>query len=395
MAEKVKKAEGPPTREQRLANAIAECEKEFGKEVVVKGMRPLAGRLPTGSLGLDIGMASPVAGGEIRGGWPFGRIVLLWAGEAVGKSFLCCHAIREIQRIGGIAVFVDFEANTAPNWLERIGGDPSKVRVVQASTLNAGFDVARRIIKAAPGLVIVDSLMGIESQAEAERSFADGSYGGAAQKINQFMRTIKAALAPLLSKDAPAIPNNTIVMLTNQMRQAVGKTYGDGSILPGGLGQRHQNQVWLRLSRVDVVKEGQTEEKGEDGKTRKTGGVPVGQDITVEWKKNFACPPLKKCTFRIFFSDSEEWGATEGMIDTADECLRWGREVGIVELAGSWWKYGDVALGQGLAAACRFLREHLEVQEELETRIRAAYGLSTGRTGPEASDTPPKGKKSR
>ena len=390
MAEKAKKVESP-TRDQRLADAIAECEKQHGRDVVVKGIPPLVGRLPTGSLGLDIHMASPVTGGEVRGGWPFGHIVLLWAGEATGKTLLCCHAIREIQKLGGIACFVDFEKATAPHWVEKIGGDPSKVQLVQAANLNAGFDVARKIIKADPGLVIVDSLVGIESQAEAERSFSDGSYGGSAQKINEFMRCITGSLAPTLSNKDRAVPNNTIVMLTNQERVAVGQTYGESRLLPGGKAQRHQSHVWLQLSRVDWVEEGASV----DTEGKKIKGTPVGQDVTVEWRKNYGCPPKKKCMFRIFFADSEEWGATEGMIDVAEECLRWGREAGIVELAGAWWKYGDVSLGQGERAACRFLREHPEVQDELETHIRTAYGLATGQTEPETTATITKAKRSR
>ena len=362
-----KQPEAGPTREQRLADAKAKLEKQYGKDVITLGIPPLAGRLPTGSLGLDVHTASPVAGGEVRGGWPFGHITLLWAGEATGKTLLCCHAIREVQRIGGVACFMDFEKATLPNWIEHCGADPSKVHAVHAATLNTGFDAAREIIRADPGLVIIDSLVGLETASDSERSHTEDSYGGASRDINRFFRTLTSSLSPKLSKDEPAVPNNTVIMVTNQEREAVGQTYGERKLMPGGKAQRHQSHVWMRLDRVEWVEEGSKEA----GNLRR-----VGQDVTVQFRKNIGHAPQQKCTFRIFFSDSEEWGATEGMIDVGEECLRWGKANGIVELAGAWWHYGEIKLGQGERAACRFLRANPEVQQQIENRIRTACGMT-------------------
>ena len=48
---------------------------------------------------------------------------------------------------------------------------------------------------------------------------------------------------------------------------------------------------------------------------------------------------------------------------------------GIVKKAGAWYTYDSERLGQGREASKLFLREHLELRDEIEAKVRAALGL--------------------
>jgi RecA/RadA recombinase len=45
----------------------------------------------------------------LGGGYPKGRIVEIYGPEASGKTTLALHAIAEVQKAGGICLFVDAE----------------------------------------------------------------------------------------------------------------------------------------------------------------------------------------------------------------------------------------------------------------------------------------------
>ena len=52
-----------------------------------------------------------------------------------------------------------------------------------------------------------------------------------------------------------------------------------------------------------------------------------------------------------------------------------GVEAGFVKKSGSWFNYGDERLGQGREAAKRTLKEHPDIRNEIENKVRAEYDL--------------------
>lgn len=55
----------------------------------------------TGSLGLDIALGV--------GGLPRGRVVEIYGPESSGKTTLCLQVVAEMQKLGGVAAFIDAE----------------------------------------------------------------------------------------------------------------------------------------------------------------------------------------------------------------------------------------------------------------------------------------------
>ena len=95
-----------------LAAALQQIEKQFGKGSIMKmgdaeideGIQVVS----TGSLGLDIALGV--------GGLPRGRVVEIYGPESSGKTTLCLQVVAEMQKLGGVAAFIDAEHALDPQY---------------------------------------------------------------------------------------------------------------------------------------------------------------------------------------------------------------------------------------------------------------------------------------
>ena len=89
MAKKeVSKDTGAPAKNPALESALAQIQKQFGKEAIMKmgdGSQQNIEAISSGSLGLDIALGI--------GGYPKGRIVEIYGPESSGKTTLALHAV--------------------------------------------------------------------------------------------------------------------------------------------------------------------------------------------------------------------------------------------------------------------------------------------------------------
>ena len=93
----------------------------------------------------------------------------------------------------------------------------------------------------------------------------------------------------------------------------------------------------------------------------------------VEIVKNKVAPPFKTVDFDIMYGEG---------ISKTGELIDLGMKAGFVEKAGAWFSYNGEKLGQGRENAKIFLREHPEIAQEIENKIRADAGhLTTELTG--------------
>ena len=52
--------------------------------------------------------------------------------------------------------------------------------------------------------------------------------------------------------------------------------------------------------------------------------------------------------------------------------------LGIVNKSGAWYAYNDDKIGQGRENAKIFLKEHKDIMDEVEVKVREQYGLCEG-----------------
>ncbi len=98
--------------------------------------------------------------------------------------------------------------------------------------------------------------------------------------------------------------------------------------------------------------------------------------------KNKLAPPFREAEFDILYGEG---------ISREGDVLDVGVAMGLVEKTGAWYAVGDVRLGQGKENARQYLKEHPELTDELERKIREAMGWTVEPLGEGAeADAPAK-----
>src|SRR5690606_41789366 len=93
-------------------------------------------------------------------------------------------------------------------------------------------------------------------------------------------------------------------------------------------------------------------------------------------------PPFREAEFDILYGEG---------ISREGDVLDVGVAMGLVEKSGAWYAVGDVRLGQGKENARQYLKEHPELTDELERKIREAMGWTVELLGEGAeADAPAK-----
>ena len=110
-----------------LDAALAQIEKQYGKGSVMKLGDNTKNMnievVPTGSLSLDIALGV--------GGMPRGRIIEIYGPESSGKTTVALHVVSEVQKMGGIAGFIDAEHALDPVYAKNIGVDIDNLYISQ------------------------------------------------------------------------------------------------------------------------------------------------------------------------------------------------------------------------------------------------------------------------
>ncbi|NQU83902.1 MAG: DNA recombination/repair protein RecA, partial [Parcubacteria group bacterium] len=108
--------------------AMDQIKERFGEGAIMKfgeAKRMVVETVPTGCVSLDIALG---------GGVPRGRIIEIFGPEASGKTTLSQHIVAEVQKIGGIAAFVDAEHALDPEYAKKIGVRVDDMLISQPDT---------------------------------------------------------------------------------------------------------------------------------------------------------------------------------------------------------------------------------------------------------------------
>ena len=108
----------------------------------------------------------------------------------------------------------------------------------------------------------------------------------------------------------------------------------------------------------------------------KQGGEVIGNRTRAKVVKNKIAPPFKEAMVDIIYGEG---------ISQYGELVDMGAEKDIIDKAGSWYSYGDHRIGQGRESAKTYLKDNPEIFEEVDKRVRAAYGIGEPFEMPEES----------
>lgn len=328
-------------RLKALDAAIGKIEKDFGKGAIMKlgesGVNMNVETIPTGSLSLDIALG--------LGGIPKGRIVEVYGPESSGKTTVALHMVAEVQKIGGIAGFIDAEHALDPAYAKNIGVDIDNLYISQPDNGEQALEITETMVRSgAVDIIIVDSVAALVPKAEIDGDMGDSHVGLQARLMSQALRKLTAVISK----------SNCIVIFINQLREKVGVMFGSPETTTGGRALKFYSSIRLDVRRIEALKQ---------------SGEVVGNRTRIKVVKNKIAPPFKEAEFDIMFGQG---------ISKEGDVLDLAANLGIVNKSGAWYAYNDAKIGQGRENAKTYLKENQDILAEIEQKVRVNYGLAEG-----------------
>ena len=321
-------------KKRALENAIANIDKQFGKGAVMKlgdNVSMNVDVISTGSLGLDLALGV--------GGLPRGRIIEIYGPESSGKTTVALHVIAEAQKNGGEAAFIDAEHALDPVYAKALGVDIDNLIVSQPDTGEQALEIAEALVRSgAIDVIVIDSVAALVPKAEIDGEMGDSHVGLHARLMSQALRK----LSGVINK------SKTTAIFINQLREKVGVMYGNPEVTTGGRALKFYASVRLDIRKVEAIK---------------NGTEVVGNRTRAKVVKNKVAPPFKEAEFDIIYG--EGISKVGSLIDVAVM-------YNIINKSGAWFSYGDQRIGQGRENVKVFLKDHPEIMEEIDAKVRDA-----------------------
>jgi recombination protein RecA len=327
--------------------ALAQIEKQHGKGSIMRlgeqrGVVDIA-VIPTGSIGLDSALGI--------GGVPRGRIVEIYGPEGAGKTMIALHIVREAQKAGGTAAFIDAEHALDVTFARRIGVDVDDLIISQPDSGEQALEIIDTLVRSgAFDVIVLDSVAALVPQAELEGEMGDSHMGLHARLMSQALRKLTGSISR----------SQTCVMFINQLRMKIGVVFGNPETTTGGRALGFYASIRLDIRRVARIKDGDED---------------IGNRTRVKVVKNKLAPPYRQAEFDMYFQ-----GDQFGVSREAD-LLDLGVDRDIISKSGTWFSYEGERLGQGRENARNFLVQNPQLAGTIEARLREALGLAVPQTG--------------
>lgn len=322
-----------------LDAALSQIEKSFGKGSVMKlgdtGTSMNVETVPTGSLSLDIALG--------LGGLPKGRVIEIYGPESSGKTTVALHVVAEVQKLGGIAGFIDAEHALDPAYARNIGVNIDELYISQPDNGEQALEITETLVRSgAVDIIIVDSVAALVPRAEIDGDMGDSHVGLQARLMSQALRKLTAVISK----------TNCVVIFINQLREKVGIMFGNPETTTGGRALKFYSSVRMDVRRIETLKQ---------------NGEMVGNRTRVKVVKNKIAPPFKEAEFDIMFGKG---------ISREGDILDLAANIGVVVKSGAWYAYQGDKIGQGRENAKTYLSEHPEIMAEVEAKVRQHYEIN-------------------
>jgi recombination protein RecA len=328
--------------------ALTQIEKQFGKGSIMRLGDSVDSTsvpaIPTGSISFDAALGV--------GGFPRGRVIEIFGPESSGKTTIALHAIAQAQKRGGSAAFIDAEHAMDANYAKMLGVDTDELLVSQPDSGEQALEISEVLVRSgALDILVVDSVAALVPRAELEGEMGDSLPGLQARLMSQALRKLTA----IVSK------SNTCMIFINQIREKIGVMFGNPETTTGGRALKFYSSIRVDIRRIGAIKE---------------GDLVVGNRTRVKIVKNKLAPPFRDAEFDIMYNQGISY---EG--DLIDQAVQ--RK--LVEKSGAWYSYKSERMGQGRENAKQFIREHPEIADDLNAKLREALGLTKSTPSAEKS----------
>jgi len=336
MAE-VRKMTDTDNKRKALDLALSQIEKQFGKGSIMKLDGTTAiniPAIPTGSVALDIALGV--------GGVPRGRVIEVYGPESSGKTTLTLSIIKQTQKMGGVAAFIDAENAFDSSYAKTVGVKLEDLLISQPDTGEQALEIAETLVRSnAVDLIVIDSVAALTPRAEIEGDMGDSHMGLQARLMSQALRKLTSAINK----------SKTTVIFINQIRMKIGVMFGNPETTTGGNALKFYSSVRIDLRRIEALKR---------------GDEFIGNRVRAKIVKNKVAPPFRTAEFEILFNEG---------ISAVSDILDLGVKNEIITKAGSWFSYENEKIGQGRESTRKYLLENPKLLNKIEKQIFDKLGI--------------------
>ncbi|MCC7178920.1 MAG: recombinase RecA [Acidobacteria bacterium] len=325
-------------RIKALDVAVGQIEKQFGKGAIMRlGQRNTISpveAISTGAISIDYALGI--------GGLPRGRVVEIYGPESSGKTTLALQVIAEAQKGGGLAAFVDAEHALDAEYARKLGVDIDNLLVSQPDNGEQALEIVEVLIRSGSvDVVVVDSVAALVPRAEIEGEMGEAQMGLQARLMSQALRKLTGAISK----------SKTVLIFINQLREKIGVMFGNPETTTGGRALKFYASVRIDIRRIGAIKDGDN---------------VIGGRTRVKVVKNKMAPPFREAEFDIVYGEG---------VSREGDLLDLAVEKKIVEKSGAWFAYGGERLGQGRENVKAFLKEHPDIRQAIDDKVRRELGM--------------------
>ncbi|MFH1661599.1 MAG: recombinase RecA [Candidatus Falkowbacteria bacterium] len=316
---------------QAAMEAMEQIKTKFGEGAIMKfgeAIKTNVDAIPTGCLSLDIALGI--------GGVPRGRIIEIFGPEASGKTTLAQHIVAEVQKLGGIAAFVDAEHALDPDYAEKIGVNIKEMLISQPDTGEQALEIVETLVRSnAVDVIVVDSVAALVPKKEIEGDMGDSHMGLQARLMSQALRKLTGTVSK----------TKTVIIFINQIRHKIGVFFGNPETTTGGNALKFYCSVRVEVRRSAQIKQGDR---------------IIGNRVKTKIVKNKVAAPFKTCEFDIMYNEG---------ISISGDLLDTGVAKGVINKSGNSYNFNDIKLGVGRENAKRFLKTDKKLMKEIRKKI--------------------------
>ena len=189
--------------------------------------------------------------------------------------------------------------------------------------------------------MVVDSVAALVPRAELEGEMGDSHVGLHARLMSQALRKLTGSVSK----------SRTMLIFLNQIRLKIGVMFGNPETTTGGNALKFYASIRMEIRRIGQIKDREE---------------VVGNQTRVKVVKNKLAPPFRQVEFDIMYGEG---------ISKVGELIDLGVKANVVEKSGAWFSYDSTRIGQGRENAKQFLRDHRDMADAIEKRVRDQSGV--------------------